>query len=161
MTTALRLGGRDGSAIQLPIVPARSREPPAFGPLDAVATPPGITTPGDYAWPGAWKFERDEVTQRSTVSWRGTAAVHFPWGSFNHSEQLMYHVDDANPAVSAVEGEGESIETLADRVLTYRGHLSIRSDAATFHYEYTRELLRDGVILRAKTWRESIARDLQ
>ena len=71
------------------------------------------------------------------MSWRGTAAVHFPWGSLNHTEQLVYHIDDANPAVAAVEGEGESIETLADRVLTYRGHLSFRSDAGDFYYEFT------------------------
>jgi hypothetical protein len=161
MTTALRLGGSDGSAIKLPIVPARGQRPPAFGALEAVELPPGITTPGDYAWPGAWKLERDEVTERSTVTWRGTAAARFPWGSFKHSEQLIYHIDDANPAMSAVEGEGESIETLPDRVLTYRGHLAITSDATTFYYAYTRELLRNGVILRAKTWREAIARDLQ
>jgi hypothetical protein len=87
--------------------------------------------------------------------------VHFPWGSLNHSEQLVYHIDDANPAVGAVEGEGESIETLADRVLTYRGHLSFKSDASAFYYVFTRELLRDGVLIRTKTWRETIARDLQ
>ena len=63
--------------------------------------------------------------------------------------------------MSAVEGEAESVETLADRVLTYRGHLAITSDAATFHYAYTRELLRNGTVVRTKTWAEEIPRDLQ
>jgi putative CocE/NonD family hydrolase len=161
MTTALRLGGAEGSAITLPVVPARGRAPPAFGPLETVAVPPGITTPNDYAWPGSWKLERDEAKERSTVTWHGTSAVRFPWGAFEHSEQLVYHVDDADPAVSAVEGEAESIETLADRVLTYRGHLAVTSDAATFHYAYTRELLRNGAVVRTKTWQEVIPRDLQ
>jgi hypothetical protein len=30
-----------------------------------------------------------------------------------------------------------------------------------FNYAYTRELLRDGTVVRTKTWRESIPRDLQ
>jgi uncharacterized protein len=161
MTTALRLGGAQGSAITLPVVPARGGVPPAFGPLETVEVPPGITTPGDYAWPGSWKLERDEANERSTVTWRGTSAVRFPWGAFEHSEQLIYHVDDADPAVSAVEGDAESIEMLADRVLTYRGHLSVTSDASTFHYAYTRELFRNGAVVRTKTWQEVIPRDLQ
>jgi putative CocE/NonD family hydrolase len=161
MTTALRLGGADGSAITLPIVPAHGRAPPAFGPVEEVEVPPGITTPNDYAWPGSWKLERDEANERSTVTWHGTSDVRFPWGSFEHSEQLVYRVADADPAVSTVEGEAESVETLADRVLTYRGHLAITSDATTFHYAYTRELLRNGTVLRTKTWAEEIPRDLQ
>jgi predicted acyl esterase len=161
MTTALRLGGAEGSAITLPVVPAHGRAAPAFGPLEAVEVPPGITTPGDYAWPGSWKLERDEANERSTVTWHGTSAVRFPWGAFEHSEQLVYHVDDADPAVSAVEGDAESVEMLADRVLTYRGHLTVTSDASTFHYAYTRELLRNGAVVRTKTWQEVIPRDLQ
>jgi len=35
------------------------------------------------------------------------------------------------------------------------------SDASTFHYAYTRELLRNGAVVRTKTWREVIPRDLQ
>jgi putative CocE/NonD family hydrolase len=161
MTTALRLGGAEGSAITLPVVPAHGRAAPAFGPLEAVEVPPGITTPGDYAWPGSWKLERDEANERSTVTWHGTSAVRFPWGAFEHSERLVYHVDDANPAVSAVEGDAESIEMLSHDVLTYRGHLAVTSDATTFHYAYTRELLRNGAVVRTKTWQEVIPRDLQ
>jgi len=70
-------------------------------------------------------------------------------------------VDDAHPETSAAEGDSESVEKLADRVLTYRGHLSFASDATTFHYSYTRELLRDVRMLRTRTWREDIPRDLQ
>lgn len=161
MTTSLRLGAADGSAIVLPIVPARGRAPPAFGPLQPVDMPPGISTPGDYAWPGTWKLERDEANGRSTVTWHGTAAESFPWGSFDHSEQLVYHVDDERPADSAVEGEAETIERLGDRVLSYRGHLAITSDATMLHYAYTRELLRDGAVIRTRSWREEIPRDLQ
>jgi len=67
----------------------------------------------------------------------------------------------AEPADSSAEGSAESVEKLKDRVLTYRGHLSLSSDATTLHYSYTRQLLRDGALVRTKTWREAIPRDLQ
>ena len=162
MTTSLRLGGADGSRIVLPIVPARGPEPAPFAPPEAVEQAPGVATPGgDYAWPGSWTLQRDELRGRTTVTWHGSAAMTFPWGSFEHHEQIVYHIDDTQPEGAAAEGEAESIERLADRVLTYRGHLSFTSDARLFHYAYTRELLRDGVRIRARTWREDIPRDLQ
>jgi hypothetical protein len=95
------------------------------------------------------------------VTWRGTSALRFPWGSFDHFEQIVYHVDDAQPAQSAAEGEAECVERLPDRVLTYRGHLRIKADTTTLHYSYTRELLRDGVVLHTRSWSEDIPRDLQ
>jgi hypothetical protein len=110
---------------------------------------------------GTWSLDRDEATGRSTVTWRGSSALKFPWGSYDHHEQLVYHVDDAHPADAAAEGDGESVETLKDRVLTYRGHLRFTSDATTFHYAYTRELLRDGTVVRTRSWHEDIPRDLQ
>ena len=161
MTTSLRLGGDGGSAIELPVVPLHGHEPAAFNAPELSETPPRITTPGDYAWPGNWKVERDIAQQRTTVTWHGTSAYQFPWGSVDHSEQIIYQTDDAHPAVSSAQGEAETIERLKDRVLTYRGHLSLTSDATSFYYTFTRELLRDGVVLRTKTWRETIPRDLQ
>ena len=161
MTTTLRLGGAQGSSIMLPVVPTHSRGSPHFTQPEPIEKPQGITTTGDYAWPGSWTLERDENSGRSTVTWRGTSALHFPWGSFDHLERLVYHVDDAHPETSAVEGDSESVEKLADRVLTYRGHLTFKSDANMFHYSYTRELLRNGSMVRTRTWREDIPRNLQ
>jgi putative CocE/NonD family hydrolase len=161
MTTTLRLGGPDGSSIALPVVPVHGQAPPPFARPEPIETPADITTTGDYAWPGTWNLERDEATGRSTVTWRGASALQFPWGSYDHHEQLVYHVDDAHPADAAVEGDGESVEKLADRVLTYRGHLRFSSDATTFHYAYTRELLRDGSVVRTRSWHEDIPRDHQ
>jgi hypothetical protein len=161
MTTTLRLGGLEGSSIALPVVPVHGQAPPPFAQPEPIETPPDITTTGDYAWPGTWNLERDEAAGRSTVTWRGASALQFPWGSYDHHEQIVYHVDDAHPADAAVEGDGESVEKLADRVLTYRGHLKFTSDATTFHYFYTRELLRDGSVVRTRSWHEDIPRDHQ
>ena len=161
MTTTLRAGAAEGSRIVLPIVPEHGTPPPPFRAPEPVEQPPGITTTGDYAWPGSWRLERDELAGRSTVTWRGTAAMRFPWGSFDHFEQIVYRVDDAHPATAAIQGEAESNEHLKDRLLTYRGHLSLSSDATTLHYAYTRELLRNGTLVRTHTWKEDIPRDFQ
>ena len=53
------------------------------------------------------------------------------------------------------------MEHLHDRVLTYQGHLALSSDRSTFHYTASRTLLRDGVVLRTRSWKEEIPRDLQ
>jgi hypothetical protein len=147
MTTALRLGGRAGSLIELPIIPAHGPAPPPFAAPQPSEQLPGVSTPGgDYAWPGSWTLARDELRGETTVTWHGTSAMAFPWGSFERA---------------AVEGEAESIERLHDRVLTYRGQLELASDPTTFHYAAARSLWRDGLLLRTRTWQEDIPRDLQ
>jgi predicted acyl esterase len=162
LETTLRLGGPAGSVLMVPTVPVEgAKAPPLPTALEPIEAPPGISTPGDYAWPGSWKLERDEAHAVSKVTWRGTSAMQFPWGSFEHSEQILYTLEDAHPERAAAVGDGESIERLKDRVLTYRGHLSLTSDASMFHYAFTRTLERDGHVVRTRTWREDIPRDLQ
>ena len=164
MTTSLRLGGPlpQAARIVLPLVPAHGSAPTPFAPPQPLEQAPGVSTPGgDYAWPGTWTMQRDQTHGISTVTWRGTAAMVFPWGSFDHLEQIIYRLDDAHPESASAEGKAESVEHLADRVLTYRGYLTLTSDATTFHYAYTRELWRDGILLRTGTWREEIPRDQQ
>jgi len=161
MTTSLRLGSADGSSLSLPVVPLKGGVPPQLALAVPIEAPDGVSTTGDYAWPGTWKLERDEGSGRSTVTWSGTSALRFPWGSFEHTEKATWHVDDAHPEAASAEGEGESIERLPDRTLLYRGRLELSSDAATLHYRFTRELLRDGTVVRSRSWREDIPRDFQ
>jgi hypothetical protein len=51
--------------------------------------------------------------------------------------------------------------TLKGRTLTWRGHLLVTTDQKNFYYKYTRELLKDGALIKSKTWQETIARDHQ
>ena len=53
------------------------------------------------------------------------------------------------------------MQAVKDHTLTWRGHLDVSSDAHTFFYKYTRTLLRDGVLIRTKSWEEPIPRDHQ
>jgi uncharacterized protein len=163
MTTSVMLGGDSASRIVLPRVPVHGPAAPAFAAPEPIEAPQGITGigGGGAAWPGEWTVLRDEARQRSTVTWKGTAAVSYPWGRFDHSEKLTYDVDDAHPDVARVQGDSEYIQAVKNHVLTWRGRLDVSSDAQTFFYKYTRTLLRDGVVIRTKTWEEPIPRDHQ
>jgi len=161
MTTSLSLGGDAASRIVLPRVPVHGPAAPQFAAPQTIETPPGIKDVGAGAWPGEWTVLRDEGRQRSTVTWTGTTAVSYPWGRFNHSEKLIYDIDDAHPELARVQGDSEYIQAVKDHALTWRGRLEISSDAHTFFYKYTRTLLRDGAIIRTRTWEEPIPRDHQ
>ena len=163
MTTSVLLGGDSASRIVLPRLPVHGPAAPAFVAPEPIEAPQGITGigGGGAAWPGEWTVLRDEARQRSTVTWKGTTAVSYPWGRFDHSEKLTYDIDDAHPDVARVQGDSEYIQAVKDHVLTWRGRLDVSSDAQTFFYKYTRTLLRDGVVIRTKTWEEPIPRDHQ
>jgi hypothetical protein len=163
MTTSVMLGGDSASRIVLPRVPVHGPPAPAFAAPEPIEAPQGIKGigGGGAAWPGEWTVLRDEARQRSTVTWKGTTAVSYPWGRFDHSEKLTYDVDDAHPDVARVQGDSEYIQAVKNHVLTWRGRLDVSSDAQTFFYKYTRTLLRDGVVIRTKTWEAPIPRDHQ
>jgi hypothetical protein len=163
MTTSVMLGGDAASHVVLPRVPVHGPAAPAFAAPEPVEEFPGIEGigGGGAAWPGEWTVLRDEGRQRSTVIWKGTTAVSYPWGRFDHSEKLTYDIDDAHPDTARVQGDSEYVQAVKDHVLTWRGRLDVSSDAQTFFYRYTRTLLRDGLIIRTKTWEEPIPRDHQ
>lgn len=160
MTTALQLGSVAGSRVVLPVVPVRAALPPPFAVPEPSEERKDIHTAG-FPWPGEWTVQRDEVRQKTTVHWKGKAESTFPWGSETDYESLTYDVDDAHPDKSSVRGEAESVFALKGRELRWRGHLSVTTDQRNFYYRYTRELLKNGGLLKTKTWEETIARDHQ
>jgi predicted acyl esterase len=163
MTTSMLLGGDSASRVSLPRVPVHGPPAPAIAAPEPIEEAPGITGigGGGAAWPGEWTVLRDEARQRSTVVWQGSTAVSYPWGRFDHSEKLTYDVDDLHPDIARVQGDSEYIQALKEHVLTWRGRLEVSSDAHTFFYKYTRTLLRDGAVIRTRTWEEPIPRDHQ
>jgi uncharacterized protein len=160
MTTTLELGGDSGSRIVLPIVPVHGAPVPAFSPPQPSEERADIKSEG-FPWPGEWTVERDEVHLKTTVHWKGKDGYLYPWGTEDDFENLTYEGDDAHPETSSVRGEAESIFKLKSRTLTWRGHLLVMTDQKNFYYKYTRELLKDGEVLKTKTWQETIPRDHQ
>jgi uncharacterized protein len=160
MTTSLELGGDTGSRVILPIVPVHGSAAPGFSPPQPSEERNDIKNEG-FPWPGDWTVERDEAHRKTTVHWKGKDSYVYPWGTQTDFENLTYAGDDAHPETSSVQGEAESIFALKGRTLTWRGHLSVATDQKNFYYKYTRELLKDGAMLRTKTWQETIPRDHQ
>jgi len=160
MTTSLELGGNKGSRLVLPVVPVRGASAPAFSPPQKSEERADIKNEG-FPWPGEWTVERDEARQKTTVHWKGKDGYEYPWGTQNDFENLAYDADDAHPEACSVRGEAESIFKLKDRTLIWRGHLLVTTDQKNFYYKYTRELLKDGQIVKSKSWQETIPRDHQ
>jgi uncharacterized protein len=160
MTTSLELGGDAGSRLVLPIVPVHGTEAPEFSPPQPTEERTDIKSEG-FPWPGEWTVERDEAHQKTTVHWKGKDEYTYPWGKEDDFENLTYEGDDAHPETCSVHGEAESIFALKGRTLTWRGHLLVTTDQKNIYYSYTRELLKDGQMLRTKTWKETISRDHQ
>jgi len=160
MTTSLMFGREDGSRLVLPTVPLTKPGKPKLVAPEPSEQRKDIRTVG-FPWPGEWILQRDEARQKSTVLWKGKSESHYPWGVETDLENLTYEIEDDHPAVNAVHGEAETTFKLRDRILVWRGHLSVTSDEKNFFYKYTRELKRDGKMLKQKTWQETIPRDHQ
>ena len=160
MTTALRLGGANGSRLTLPVVPLHGATQPHVSPPQPSEERTDLKSFG-FPWPGEWLVTRDEGRQKTTVLWKGKMGGEYPWGKETDLEKLTYEIDDAHPEVNKIHGEAETTLDLKDRVLVWSGHLSVTSDAKNFFYKYTRELRKDGNLIKTKTWEETIPRDLQ
>jgi uncharacterized protein len=160
MTTALRLGGANGSRLTLPVVPLHGATQPHVSAPQPSEERTDLKSFG-FPWPGEWLVTRDEGRPKTTVLWKGKMGGEYPWGKETDLEKLTYEIDDAHPEVNIIHGEAETTLDLKDRVLVWSGHLSVTSDARNFFYKYTRELRKDGNLIKTKTWEETIPRDLQ
>jgi len=160
MTTTLHLGGGAGSRLTLPIAPPSMYGEPQFAAPEPSEESSDIKDDG-YPWPGDWKTERDEVNAKTKVTWSGKSSETYPWGKETDSEAITYLADDHRPETSSVQADAEIVMALKQRTLRWQGHLTLSSDAKNFYYKYTRELFKDNVPFKQKTWEETIPRDHQ
>ena len=160
MTTSLEVGGSEGSRLVLPVVPVHGTPAPAFQPPAPSEERKDMHTVGAIL-PGEWALTRDVTNQKSTAYWHGKSETTYPWGKETDYESLTYNAEDAHPERSETLGEAKSVFDLQGRVLTWQGHLSVKTDAKNYFYKYTRELLKDGALVKSKTWEETIPRDHQ
>ncbi len=165
MSTTLRFGGALGSRVDLPVVPAQSVLPPpqfaavAGAPSDD-AEEAGLHVSSNV--PGLqWTASHDPAAQTATVEWRGGSASTFDWGQETVHERMTYTADDAHPEHSGVHGEAETVVTLPNRTLRWRGILDTTSDQSSFFVSYRRELYENGQLLRQREWHSTVPRDGQ
>jgi predicted acyl esterase len=164
MTTSLYLGGESGSRLLLPVVPFEKRPSPDFA---APAESPELAGFEDLDEGTASGYgeiasvERDTARGVTRVTARNRGGSRYPWGIERYEETITHELADDRPGQAKVLGEHRLTVELEDRTLTWEGRLSFRSDRESFHYDYTRRLLRDGELVREKTWTEVIPRDHQ
>ena len=108
-----------------------------------------------------FQLERDENLHTSRVNWHSDTQAVFPWGAENYHEELSYAAADEQPDVSSFRGEAETKIELKGRVVIFESNVELRSDAKNLYYHYQRELLKNGRLIRTKTWNDTIPRDHQ
>ena len=155
-TATVRLGPA-GTRLVLPVVPAAERPAPVFGEFEPSEELDGVRSWGDVL-PVRWTLVRDDKGDAS-ISWRGTAGNEYPWGRVVDEEYLRYEVDDDRPEAAAARGEARTEVHLPGRLLIFSSALDLDGDAESLRYRFRRELRRDGVLIRQRSWEHRFRRD--
>ena len=155
-TATVRLGAT-GTRLVLPVVPAADRPVPAFGEPEPGEELDGVRNWGDVL-PVRWTLVRDDQGV-AAISWRGTAGSEYPWGRVVDEEYLRYEVHDDRPAEASARGEARTEVHLPDRLLIFSSALDLDGDAESLRYRFRRELRRDGVLIRERSWERRFRRD--
>ena len=164
MTTALYLGGAQGSALLLPVVPAGKESPLRFPAPVADPELPGyrsIAAETVSGYPEIRTVLRDEREQTTTVTATNSGVDEYPFATVRYSEKVVHRVADLDPASASVQGDYSITVERSGRTLSWSGVLELRSDRDNFHYDYTRRLREGDTLLREKSWKETIPRDFQ
>jgi hypothetical protein len=164
MTTTLRLGGPHGSRLVLPVVPAAARPRPQFLPPEKDEPLEGFGTLETGTASGYGEIEtieRHPPTGRARIVATNGGGLKYPWGTERNTESIVHEASDPHPEATSVTGDYSTTVALPDRTLRFEAHAVLKSDATTFHLVYTRRLLRDGTLVREKTWDQTFPRDFQ
>jgi hypothetical protein len=158
-TATVRLGPA-GTRLVLPVVPPdpeADQRVPVFAEPGPGEQPPGIRHWGDMV-PVRWTLQRDD-TGTAAIWWRGSTGTEFPWGRVVDEEYLRYSVHDARPASASAHGEARTEFHLDGRLLIATSVLDLDSDEESLRYSYRRELRRDGMVIRERSWQRRYPRD--
>lgn len=107
------------------------------------------------------KGQRDEKTGDSTFTTTSDSAWTLYDNLYKSSDAYRWHVNDVNPAQAQFQGQRRNVFTISGREIDLSTLSQIHSDATHFHISFTKKLQQNGVVVREKTWTESIARNHQ
>jgi len=106
-------------------------------------------------------IDRNPQTHSTRVTATNANAARYPWGEERYIEKFVHEAEDEHPETTSVRGEYSTTVTLRDRTLRWESTVHFRSDRQNFYYTGVRRLLKDGVLLREKSWEKTIPRDNQ
>ena len=161
MMTELRLGA---SRLSLPVVPFEQRPVPDFLPPAKDPQYPGYETLESGTTSGYGEISsvnRNPQTGVAVAKATNEGGMRFPWGTERTFETIRYEVKDDAPADAQVLGTHRMEVELPGRKLVWDAELSFRSDRKNFLYSYRRRLTENGMLVREKTWTQTIPRDHQ
>jgi predicted acyl esterase len=170
MTTALYLGGDDPTRLLLPVAPPLSAAgaaggvAPHFLPPEEDPKLAGYETIEEKTTSGYGEIslvERNPQTGAAKVVATNAGGTRYPWGIRRYTETITHQASDAHPETTSVEGDHTMTVEIGGRVLRVEGRLTFTSDRDAFHYTYVKRLLRDGTLVRERTWTDTIPRDFQ
>ena len=164
MTTTLHLGP-EGTRLLVPVVPPQERPRPSYPEVEPDEDLlPGYETLDTGTASGYGEIssvERNPQTGAARVVATSTSAVRYPWGEQHETESITHEAKDDEPWAVSVTGEYATTVRLEDRTLRWESVVRWSSDRESFYYFGTRRLLKDGALVREKTWERSIPRDHQ
>ncbi|MBS0399468.1 MAG: CocE/NonD family hydrolase [Proteobacteria bacterium] len=165
MTTRLYLGA-DATRLVLPVMPEGPARPaPRFEPIDRHDDHlPGYGaidtgTPSGYGEISS--VTRNPRTGDARVVATNDSAQRFPWGEEYDTDVITHESNDHHPENTSVRGEYTTTIKLKDRTLRWESTVLWTSDRDNFHYKGNRRLLENGVLIREKSWEDTIPRDHQ
>ena len=164
MTTTLRLGGANGSFVELPIAPPGHLESPAFLPPKPDPKYPGyesIDAGTSSGYGEISSVDRNPQTGEVTATATNSGATKYPWGTETYQETIVHKTSDAHPENTSMTGTHRLEVKLEGRTLLWEGNLSFSSDRENFYYQYSRRISENGELVREKSWQETIPRDYQ
>lgn len=163
-TSSLKTAPTNGSGIRLPVLnrgdstEVNFEEPREDPQLPGYASISAGTNSGYAEVSGV---SRDPKTGVATVKLTNTDGYQYPWGKVYNDEEIVHTVNDRDPAKASTKSHYTTRIELDRRLLLFEGQLDFTSDEKNFYYSYTRKVTENGVLLRSRTWSETIRRDFQ
>lgn len=161
MTTRLFVG-IESTSLELPVIPHRKRKGPDFKSPEPREKRSDARPLGVDVWPhGFYEMKRDMWKLRVSVDWKGKKDFEIQGRRYYTFERTYYEINDDRPAESHFRGEaGHHIE-LEERTLDLKTTINMDSDETKFYVTFLREIYENGLLVRKREWKETIARLFQ
>lgn len=160
MTTQLYLG-ETTTCLELPVIPFRKQPQPQYLPPEPREKRPDARSLESKGWPFIYRVNYDIYTATTTVEWEGESEMEISGDHWFISDRTTYRTQDTNPANSSFFGKAIRRITRQDRSVELQTLITVRSDKKNFYVDFTRKILENQVLIREKTWKETIPRRFQ